>query len=151
MTVIIYRRAPSKGAVLLAQTLREMGVPAVKRRRLPRRPNPDDVRVAWGDPHGQWAGRELNASMALLTKRQELLVLRSAGVPTVRECDLDGCLNHEGEMLARSNYHHGGLDLLAGHELGDYYVHKENITKEFRLHIFEGLSIRAGVKVPRMD
>lgn len=51
-----------------------------------------------------------------------------------------------GEWLARTFNHVGGTDLMRGATVGDFYVKKENITREFRIHSFDGKSIRAGVK-----
>lgn len=53
------------------------------------------------------------------------------------------------EWLPRSNSHVGGNDLLHPPNSPDYWVKKENIRREFRVHSFLGQSIRAGVKVPR--
>lgn len=55
----------------------------------------------------------------------------------------------QGEWLARSNAHIGGTDLLRPPARGDYYSKKENLVEEYRLHMFNGRSIRAGRKVPR--
>lgn len=52
------------------------------------------------------------------------------------------------EWLPRRFNHIGGHDLLHP-GTGDYWVKKLNIKREFRLHIFGGKSIRAGVKVLR--
>ena len=60
---------------------------------------------------------------------------------------------HAGQGVRRNN-HIGGSDLLQGGGgifIPDYYSRKENIVEEYRLHIFRGKSIRAGVKVPRED
>lgn len=50
------------------------------------------------------------------------------------------------EWLPRRNNHVGGADLLAAPAAPDYYSKKENIVEEYRLHMFLGKSIRAGVK-----
>jgi hypothetical protein len=50
------------------------------------------------------------------------------------------------EWLGRLRHHIGGRDLLNPPERPDYYVRKETITKEFRVHSFRGTSIRAGIK-----
>ena len=52
--------------------------------------------------------------------------------------------------VPRKFNHVGGGDLLAGMNIqADYWVRKEEIVKEFRIHSFLGKSIRAGQKVPR--
>ena len=56
-----------------------------------------------------------------------------------------------GEWIARIYNHVGGNDLLHPPDRPNYYVKKENIVKEFRVHSFLGKSIRAGVKAPRED
>jgi hypothetical protein len=53
---------------------------------------------------------------------------------------------HAEEWLGRSRHHIGGRDLLNPPERPDYYVRKETITKEYRVHSFRGTSIRAGIK-----
>lgn len=53
------------------------------------------------------------------------------------------------EWLPRRNNHVGGSDLLTAPAQPDYYSKKENIVEEYRLHMFDGKSIRAGVKQQR--
>lgn len=54
------------------------------------------------------------------------------------------------EWLPRTNNHHGGNDLLSDDPITPaYWVKKENITEEYRVHSFLGKSIRAGIKIPR--
>jgi hypothetical protein len=53
------------------------------------------------------------------------------------------------EWLPRTFNHVGGVDLLESPSRPDYWSKKENLVEEYRLHIFKGKSIRAGVKVPR--
>lgn len=57
-----------------------------------------------------------------------------------------------GEWLPRSASHVGGNDLLNPRpNTADFWVKKENFTREFRVHTFNGKTIRAAVKVPRPD
>lgn len=51
--------------------------------------------------------------------------------------------------MPRSNSHVGGNDLLNPPAVPDYWVKKEELVREYRVHSFDGRSIRAGVKVPR--
>jgi hypothetical protein len=51
------------------------------------------------------------------------------------------------EWLPRSNSHVGGNDLLSPPAHPDFWVKKEDIRGEFRIHSFLGKSIRAGRKV----
>lgn len=53
------------------------------------------------------------------------------------------------EWLGRTTHHTGGLDLLNPTPEPEYYVKKENLVHEYRVHSFQGRSIRAGVKTHR--
>lgn len=53
--------------------------------------------------------------------------------------------------FGRSNNHVGGLDLLTPPTNPDYWVKKETLTEEYRVHVFDGRSIRAGKKAQRRD
>jgi hypothetical protein len=55
------------------------------------------------------------------------------------------------EWLPRRNNHVGGSDLLNAPAAPDYYSKKENIVEEYRVHMFKGKSIRAGVKRQRNE
>jgi len=55
------------------------------------------------------------------------------------------------EWLPRRNNHVGGSDLLRAPVAPDYYSKKENIVEEYRLHMFNGKSIRAGIKRQRQQ
>lgn len=151
MRLYIYRRSPSEGAVRLAEALRLREVDARKQSKVPRRVR-DNAVVFWGDYEPRLTGpgsRALNA-VPVVGKLTELRTLRDAGVSVVRLCEGDHPC--EGDRLLRAYNHHGGLDLLhvAGH-LNGYYVHKEEFVREFRIHVMGGVSIRAGIKVPRTD
>lgn len=54
-----------------------------------------------------------------------------------------------GEWLPRVGNHVGGGDLLNPPAAPDYWVKKEQIVEEIRIHSFNGKSIRAGLKKPR--
>lgn len=54
------------------------------------------------------------------------------------------------EWLPRVFNHVGGTDLLNPPAQADYYVRKENIVEEVRIHSFNGKSLRAGKKQPRV-
>jgi hypothetical protein len=62
---------------------------------------------------------------------------------------LDAPLPPVAEWLGRRNNHIGGSDLLTPPMNPDFWVRKESINEEYRLHIFRGKSIRAGRKVNR--
>ena len=55
----------------------------------------------------------------------------------------------QGEWVGRTNNHIGGTDLLNPVGQPDFYAKKEELKEEYRIHIFNGKSIRAGVKVKR--
>ena len=50
--------------------------------------------------------------------------------------------------LGRRNNHVGGDDLLNPQGAPDYFSKKEAIVEEYRLHMFRGKSVRAGLKTP---
>jgi len=52
--------------------------------------------------------------------------------------------------VGRLSHHIGGNDLLNPPNRPDFWVKKENITREFRVHSFKGRSIRSGMKIPRV-
>lgn len=54
-----------------------------------------------------------------------------------------------GDWVGRTNNHIGGNDLLVPPQTPDYFSKKIEIIEEYRLHMFNGKSIRAGVKVHR--
>jgi hypothetical protein len=53
--------------------------------------------------------------------------------------------------LGRMNHHVGGDDLLVPPAAPEYFVKKEQLIREFRLHCFAGKSIKAGQKMPRTE
>jgi len=55
----------------------------------------------------------------------------------------------QGEWVGRRFNHVGGNDLLRPAADPEYFVKKENIVEEYRVHSFLGKSIRAGVKKHR--
>lgn len=55
------------------------------------------------------------------------------------------------DWVGRMNAHIGGNDLLTPPQRPDFYVKKENLVREYRVHSFRGQSIRAGIKVHRDD
>lgn len=55
------------------------------------------------------------------------------------------------EWLPRIINHVGGLDLLTPPARPEFWVKKENIVREFRIHSFLGKSIRSAIKVERDD
>jgi hypothetical protein len=58
----------------------------------------------------------------------------------------DAPVADQSEWLPRLNNHVGGNDLLDIPDRPDFFVKKENLVREYRVHSFDGTSIRAGVK-----
>lgn len=143
--VLVYRQMPSEGAVAIATALREAGINAKKMSREPRRWYSDDVVIGWGDCYPDFDGRSLN-NKPPINKLQEITLLRDAGVATV-----EVSLTPQEGWLPRVSNHHGGNDLLTTPARPAFWVRKEPVVQEFRVHVFGGLSIRAGVKLPRVD
>ena len=87
-------------------------------------------------------------------------VLRDSIVEVLRELNAINTINNTPpppptmsvptpDWVGRRNNHVGGNDLLRPPTTPDYYVQKEAITQEYRVHSFKGKSIRAGQKVQR--
>lgn len=125
ITIWCHQRSTSVN--LLVDKLNEMGHPA---RRQIGGPRPTDV-ILWGQGGGN--------------KLHELIRLAEAGLPVPPHK-----LSPSPGWLRRNFHHIGGNDLRqgTGH---DFYVERLDIVEEFRFHIFDGLSIRRQVKVPRND
>lgn len=156
MKVHIWCPRASASAVALRDALINNGTTCYKSRadlphdaqmrRMLRRVVADDLWVNWGAPPGFIIGcKQLNAVKVYADKADQLIKLAEAGVPVPEVFTEPG----EGR-IGRSANHQGGNDLLrgGGHV---YYTQKLNIDREFRIHVFNGLSIRAGMKVPRPD
>ena len=119
--------------------------------------NPLLPTVSWG--YG-WS-EALNGDRHQHTKLDELIKLRSSGLLVP---DHVQSLAHipappwpppaDWQWLGRTNKHSGGKDLvrwLRRARISDFYVKKLDLVKEFRVHIFDGKSIRMGLKVPRVN
>lgn len=183
--IVIYRRAPSDSALLLAEAVG--GVRVRSYTRLTSRWKPGDKCVCWGE---SWETglNTLNGS-TIRSKYQDAITLAASGVPTIQvarqrpqeapqefyplfQTDLgaaDRAIDRDEvrrlirelqawlaaapaapeEWLARRNNHVGGNDLLADYGFQpDYWVKKETLINEYRVHSFRGKSIRAGQKIP---
>lgn len=118
-----------------AQVLREKGIPTIQvRTTLPPPETPVDPLIeAWRGVMRE-VGHPLDRAAIHLTLER----LRAAeGLP----------LQIPITWLPRTLNHLGGRDLLTPPLNPAFWVKKEEIAREFRLHIFRGKSIRAGVKV----
>lgn len=114
---------------------------------------PNTTVVCWGTTLPPIEGVDLLNSMEeSFSKFEQGKILAKKGVPTVELRNPD---DHSMEAYLgagyypRSNYHTGGTDLLKVPDHIDFYTKKEKFTKEVRIHVFDGRSIRAGEKIPR--
>jgi hypothetical protein len=105
-----------------------------------------DVVVCWGARIGKVPkGVRVLNNAPLLDKLEQIDILTAAAVPTVtvrRNLD-DGWIHRNVE-------HYDGSDLANAPKLDviGFWVKRENIEEEYRVHSFNGVSIRAGVRVP---
>lgn len=148
-----------------AHVLGQAGVPTVEVR--PTRPRtetitvpagPDPALAAWSaatelaedfleDEVTGTVGRtapRIRGVEELTTAFTNLLTTLRTAAPTATQTVAEAV----GEWLGRSSSHVGGTDLLRNNA-SDYFVRKETLTREFRVHSFLGRSIHAGMKVPR--
>jgi hypothetical protein len=141
--IYVYTPSKSTGARELVKTIREMDTPA-RRLKSPVPFKKGDLVVGWGHgtPPVPEGVKVLNPKV-ISNKYKEHLKLAQAGVPVpaLSSGPKEG-------FIGRSFNHQGGKDLLngGGH---DYWVERIETKREFRIHIFNGVSIRAGMKVPR--
>jgi hypothetical protein len=79
------------------------------------------------------------------TKLAQLIQALNTPVPAARPAQQRA----DETWVGRVNDHIGGTDLLTPPPAPDYFVKKLDIVEEYRLHMFQGKSIRAGVKKHR--
>ena len=145
----------SNGARELRNVLVALGARAVRHRQN-RAGNPPirrgDLVVCWGEALSPQTAAATSATGAcvlnntpVVGKWEELSRLREAGVATP-----EFSFQPRGEeWLPRRNNHMGGHDFLNPLAHGDFYVRKVDVRDEFRVHILNGVSVRAGIKVRR--
>lgn len=105
-----------------------------------------DCIVAWGEPVPDLQGiRVLNGAI-LPNKYKVAVKLSEAGIPTIQ---VRLSRPSSKEWFGRSNFHVGGNDLLTPTTAPDFWVKREDIVEEYRIHSFLGKSIRAGKKIVR--
>jgi len=118
------------------------------------RVNKGDMWINWGAPPSGIQGKDLpfvNKDVLVLNdatflnKKSQLIKLRENKVSTLEVSDRPA----EG-FIGRSLNHQGGRDLV-NNSGRDYYTKKVDFAKEVRIHICNGRSIRAGLKVPAVD
>lgn len=113
-----------------------------------------DIIVCWGDTLPEIDDvRVLNGSSNAKDKYDEVIILAQNKIQTVktfRQVPKQGNGFDLKDLLPRRNNHVGGSDLLHRPYNPDYWVVKENLVNEYRIHSFAGKSIRAGKKIPRV-
>lgn len=112
------------------------------------------VLVCWGATVPELDGvRVLNSMDVPMNKFKQAELLIKAGVPTIEVRRKDEGHSHANLIKAgyipRSNFHVGGEDLLFGVQNVGFYTKKMNLSNEYRIHSFNGKSIRAGQKIVR--
>lgn len=128
----------------LAIALRELGAEAIATKKAVLLGRPGAFVVNWGFRNPSNVG--LNARI-LGNKLLELQKMKEGGVNVV-----EVSLTPQPGWLARLRRHKSGNDLMRNLTVGDFYVKKiEDVEQEFRIHIFQGKSIRAGVKKAKPD
>lgn len=139
--IFIYATRGSDGA---RDLVRELGGKRLKR---PTQLKVGDLVVNWGETYPaqvQKGARVLNPRMTF-NKLKELtrLELKGVKVPRFSYTEKPG-------WVGRMHKHTGGEDLLHPPLNPAFYVQRLNVVREFRIHVFGGISIRAGMKVPRV-
>jgi len=142
--IYIYTPRRSDGARYLVTALRELNVP-VQRLTTPAPITKEDLIVNWGSRRGRWPDVLVLNARIPANKYQELQILSKAGL----DCVEFGVTPQPG-WLARTFHHREASDLRANLTHGDYYVRFRETQAEFRVHIWRDLSIRFGVKIPRI-
>lgn len=140
MKFYVYRSDKSEGAAQLVQALGAKRIGADTRVELVS----GDVVVNWGAvlPYPVPRGVKVLNNSKLLDKYEQITLLTKASVATVE------AVKQLEAWIHRDLEHYDGNDLKRGLGLGGFWVRRENIVKEFRVHSFAGKSIRAGVKEP---
>lgn len=151
----VYCPRPSNGALEL---VRALGAQRIRRfdgmdfwnRRTRLKLGDGDALICWGATCPEIDGvRVLNGLLKPVDKLKELNMLQQAGIPTVTLYDDAPKGVNPSKLIPRTIHHQGGRDVLHTPEFPDFYVVKENFVNEYRIHSFDGRSIRAGIKVPR--
>lgn len=148
----IYRTAASDGARALVDALEAVGGRRLRELtpRTMRRIKAGDAVVCWGATVYQTIpGIKIINNTSLKRKWTDIGILTAAGIRTMTAAQEQPEAPSGTVWLPRMNNHVGGNDLLTPPARPDFWVRKENIVREFRVHSFLGRSIRAAVKVVR--
>lgn len=114
---------------------------------------PTDVLVCWGSTVAEFDGPRIINAAPRMNKYEELVRLRDSNIncPVVERWNVSRSGAIPSGYLGRSLYHSGGADFnlsRADHRI-DYLTGKLDLVEEYRIHIFDGKSIRAGLKQVR--
>lgn len=148
--IYVFCPRASTGAKELVARINALGTKAARVKSLNGIPQGHLV-VNWGaslpPQFVEWYGRKniLNPK-TYHNKYNELAALKKGDVHTVPF----SLQKEKADWLARTVHHTEAKDLLKGLKVGDYYVGYVPTVREFRVHILHGVSIRAGIKAPRI-
>jgi hypothetical protein len=152
MTIYVYSANPSHGAkdlceVLGAIRLRQFDGLDFRKKNKKIVFTPDDVLICWGSQVAEFDGPRILNAGSKISKKKELEILYNAGIQVPYPKNWDGPVPPG--WIGRKKYHVGGSDLLNPDAGYDFLVQKLDIIREFRAHIFNGKTIKAGIKQPR--
>lgn len=144
--IYIYREAGSNGARDLSEELTNGA--RLRRTTGRRRLTQNDQIICWGQQFPNAPGRTLN-NVPASSKLRDANQLRAAGIRTIQTRTARPVAPAGEVWIPRSNSHQGGNDLRRPPTSPDFWVLREAIVREFRVHSFLGRAIRSVVKVPR--
>ena len=114
---------------------------------------PTDTIICWGMTLPKLEGVKILNGVRTGDKLAQAKALVAANIPTIT---VSTWMELRGKpdlkvWLPRTNDHEGAADLLNPIQplKAGFFVKKLDLQKEYRIHSFDGKSIRAGVKVPR--
>lgn len=147
----------SESATALVAALNAAGVTAVRKLNLARQPGANSLVVNWGTivlPPWEANGAKVLNLVLAVNKWEELKTLFAGGIPTIPfikpwDTYAGGVAFSTDVWLPRSLHHHGASDLRRLRAGRAFLTRRLTFTKEFRVHVFEGKSIRVGRKAPR--
>jgi len=148
----VYRRHASASAHRLAKVLkgirlRDAGLIGTDRFTIPK--GEKNALICWGEQFSSKKFAVLNGKSPIREKFNDAKLLQAKDIPTiqVRRHRPDD----DQKWLPRESDHSAGADLIEGTEDPHYFAKWEPLVREYRVHMFQGLSIRAGRKVQRDD
>lgn len=109
----------------------------------------DSIILNWGGRLPELDGiKVINGGGDVDNKKDELIQLLRKGIkiPTMVQSNPHQYGPSKNEWIPRRFQHAGGADLLSPPIKPGFWTMKLNLTEEFRIHSFDGLSIKAGRK-----